>query len=61
MFGFTILVTRFDIFLCLDIIVGLALCLTWNIVAVTTAWIKGGGEFMLVLLVLAVLQYKFCC
>jgi len=24
---------------------GLALCLTWNIIAVTAAWIKGEGQF----------------
>jgi hypothetical protein len=25
---------------------GLVLCLTWNVVAVTAAWIKGEGQFM---------------
>jgi len=24
---------------------GLVLCLTWNVVAVTAAWIKGEGQF----------------
>ena len=25
---------------------GLVLCLTWNVIAVSTAWIQGEGEFI---------------
>ena len=25
---------------------GLVLCFTWNVIAVTTAWIQGEGEFI---------------
>ena len=37
---------------------GLACCLTWNIIATTTAWIKGEGQYLLVSLDLL---YIFVC